>query len=304
MRRALTITVNGHRLFGTVHESDPSDATGYRTGLLLLNAGPLPRSWNSDLPCEIGDALADAGIKTFRFDLPGLGDSAGDVPLLVEEFRKGVSGGRYDADIVELTRRLTSDFGLERVVIGGLCAGAIESLRAVMINPSLFAGLMMFDPDFRAQVDLAAAPAPPGAEVATKGSRGLREWVSHTLGRTSIEKAHWLGPLRGPLVSVLTVLRGRPVPDGTDPALVAAWRRALAAGTPTLLVRAEHGVDWRTRRVLQSLSSRAVSRSVKSILVPGTNHMFNGGTGQAAALSHAIEWMGRTVDHEKRRAAS
>lgn len=298
MRRLVSILAADHRLFGTLHE--PAEAAKDAPCLLLLNAGPLPRSWNSDLPCEIGDRLADKGIRTFRFDLPGLGDTAGDVPELVELFRQGISNGRYDRTVKELAQRLRADFGVKQVVVSGLCAGAVASIRAIDAAPGEFAGMIMFEPDFRSAVDLSAlagpgkqvAPPPPPPGGAKPGVlRRAKRWMSKNLGRTAIEEATWLGPLQGPMVWLVARVFGRKLPPGTNTDLVESWRRIIRTRVPTLLLRAERGVDWRTRRILQALPALALSRSVHIVVVPKTNHMFNSGVGQATALEEVVGWM-------------
>lgn len=295
MRRVLLQSVIGQRLVGTMHAPVTKPASKPVMGVLLLNAGPLPRSWNSDLSCQLGDLLSDAGIPTFRFDLPGLGDSAGATPVLVEEFRRDISAGCYDEIIIALGRQLTSNFGLQGLIVGGLCAGAIESLRVTMLEPGLFRGLLMLEPDFRVQTESASRKPAAGTSASPRG-HGIRVHLRRSLGRTRIEQSRLLRPLRGPLVSAITLMKRGTPPEGTDLSLVAAWRQVLKAGTPTLLLRAEQGVDWRTRRVLQSLPPRSVFRSVCSVLVPSTNHVFTSGTGQDSAAGEVLKWVREFMD--------
>jgi len=76
MRKCIQFELGGQWLRGTCHEPSKSG----RVGLLFGNSGWLPRSGRGDLYAHLADALARDGYWTFRFDMPGLGDSDGDVP--------------------------------------------------------------------------------------------------------------------------------------------------------------------------------------------------------------------------------
>ena len=128
-------------LAGTVHA--PEDGGPGKIGFLLLNAGPAPRSGNSDLSVRLGDLLASLGAYAFRFDLPGLGDSEGELPERTSVFWREVQRGRNDLPALELGRALKTAFRLNGLVAGGLCAGAITSIRAADLDPSVFSGLLL-----------------------------------------------------------------------------------------------------------------------------------------------------------------
>lgn len=80
--------------------------------LVLPNAGLVPRAGPFRLHVELAERLASRGIRTFRFDTPGVGEA----PRLP-------GCGVQEATIAALDR-LAADHGGERFVVGGVCSAA------------------------------------------------------------------------------------------------------------------------------------------------------------------------------------
>jgi hypothetical protein len=259
-------------LFGTAHE--PRDPGPGRMGFLLLNAGPAPRSGNSDLSVRLGDHLAALGAYCFRFDLPGLGDSEGALPERTSVFWREVQRGRNDAPALELGRRLRAAYQLRGLVAGGLCAGAITSLRAADRDPSVFSGLLLLEPSFKLEPEFRApAPADP-----------LRRALLFLLGDHKVARA--LRPLRPLLLRCLGPSR----PRDLDPELVLCWRRTLGRRLPTFLALAPSpGREHPCRRILSELPAYRRSALIEAE-VEESNHLFTWGDGREAVIRAVGRW--------------
>ena len=156
MRRCVEIQVEGLRLRGTFHQ--PSTRQGSmpapepdveKTGVLLFNSGFLPRSAQGDLLAHLADRIAAAGFPAFRFDLPGLGDSEGDLPEDAVTFVRSVEKGNFAPYASSLAARLVGLHGLEKIIVGGLCGGGITALfGAAASKGSRIGGVLMLDPIF------------------------------------------------------------------------------------------------------------------------------------------------------------
>src|ERR1700758_2148609 len=85
-RELVTLDGLGVLLRGTFHKPHPSKDAGAKLnrlkplGILFLNSLSLPRAATGDSAVYWAESLAGRGYPSFRFDLPGLGDTAGDVP--------------------------------------------------------------------------------------------------------------------------------------------------------------------------------------------------------------------------------
>jgi hypothetical protein len=109
-----------------------------RMGLVLVSAGLSPKRGPFRLYAELARRVARDGVRTLRFDLGGLGDSRseyGGHPL--EE--------RTRLEVRAAVDHLVGCYGLEGVVLGGLCSGAEDSFRAAESDPRV-TGVVMVDP--------------------------------------------------------------------------------------------------------------------------------------------------------------
>jgi hypothetical protein len=120
-------------LAGVLTEPDtPGEAA-----LVLVSAGVLPKSGPFRLYAELARRVAGDGITTLRFDLGGIGDSAFESSGAPLKARTGVE---VRAAVDFLRAR-----GFSRVVLGGLCSGAEDSLRSAAADPRV-TGVVMIDP--------------------------------------------------------------------------------------------------------------------------------------------------------------
>ncbi len=122
------------QLAGIVTEPD-----GPRCGtVVLVSAGLVPKAGPYRLYAELARHLARLGFLTLRFDLGGIGDS-----------RRGIPGealrARTALEIAAAVDHLASGYGVEHVVLGGLCSGAEDSFRHAEVDPRV-AGVFMIDP--------------------------------------------------------------------------------------------------------------------------------------------------------------
>lgn len=100
--------------------------------LILPNSGMVPRAGLFRLHVELARRLERIGIRTFRFDLPGVGEAA------------RVS----DCDDRQATRaamdHLARHYGCSQFVIGGVCSAADLGWRIAVADPRVV-GLLMLD---------------------------------------------------------------------------------------------------------------------------------------------------------------
>lgn len=128
----------GHRLFGMLTEPEHPRQD---VAIVLLAAGVKARVGPHRLYHQMSAFFADLGFRVLRFDFHGIGDSEGVIeePQLAD-FYGSVAVGRYIDDTTSAVDFLCAATGVQQVIVGGLCGGAITGLLAGANHPRV-AGL-------------------------------------------------------------------------------------------------------------------------------------------------------------------
>jgi alpha-beta hydrolase superfamily lysophospholipase len=109
-----------------------------RVGIVLVNAGLVPKSGPFRLYSELARRLSEDGFATLRFDLGDIGDSRGGHVGQPLKTRTGL-------DIRAAVDHMIERLGSAEVVLGGLCSGAEDSFRYAE-GDSRVSGVVMIDP--------------------------------------------------------------------------------------------------------------------------------------------------------------
>ena len=288
MRRSiLTWRISDDDLVGTYHMPTESGIDGH-IGILLLNSGPAPRSGNSDLPAHIGDRLASRGIPVFRFDLPGLGDSSGSTPAEFSTYWLEALQGRNDEATLALVVKLKQEFGLSGVIVGGLCAASIPTLRVAGSHVGSIAGVILMEPALRFGEDIIPNFSQSNMATAlhvsdkTKLRRlfSVREWLRYLTGNSRV--ATMLRPLRPHLVRIQLLLFGHTLHGDMNVPLFMHWRSFHVRGMHSFVAVAEgQNMDSCVTHALDSLPTngpgkitliRIPTNQPHSYQRPGTGH--------------------------------
>lgn len=99
--------------------------------LILPSAGLLPRAGPFRLHVELARRLAPRGIRTFRFEVPGIGET----PRLA-------GWGSRDAMLAALDQ-LAREHGCQEFVVGGVCSAADLGWSAALMDERVVAVVML-----------------------------------------------------------------------------------------------------------------------------------------------------------------
>jgi len=146
----ISFTVNGCRLYGMLRYPS-TEAIHQDTGIIILNPGLTDRSGPQRLYVKLAERFAAEGYPVLRFDARGVGESDGEweeknegspIRGLFVEIQKGVwvPDARAAIDV------MMSRTGVQRVILGGLCGGAITALLAGADHPRVTGLVMMGTP--------------------------------------------------------------------------------------------------------------------------------------------------------------
>jgi pimeloyl-ACP methyl ester carboxylesterase len=287
----------------------------------MLQQGFSPRSWQGDLAVALADALARKGILTVRMDLPGLGDSEGDLPEDFLTLIETIQEGGLAEVACECLDRLKSQLGLRRVVLGGHCGGAITDFFAVTSRAdSQPIGMFALDTAF--QLVYAAQPVHAAQSAATSVGRpvaqetwSLRREVLRQEIRTALLSTRLGGPLQKAAQEIRNILRpmrsdrrlspGQPSPEGKglapDPAqlppqanlrLLECIQKVLRSGMPLLFVDAYDPAKPSEFNFLEYILSSCPGRASHKRIF-GTNHGFIAADGKFKLIECVTEWVTR-----------
>lgn len=281
-REILTFSVQGLCLRGTYHRCPDTAAprrgvASGRNAVLFLNPGFQPRAASGDSAVEWADAFAQCGYPSFRVDLPGLGDSDGEIPSDMLAF---VNGGGYAPVVVGLMKSLVQQFRFSGFVVVGLCAGAVTAIYSGASSEHC-KGVVLMDPYFFQTNDLR-----PTIRVR------LTRWASWSrLGAA-------IGDLYDGLRSFRLHLLGKRLPNNANVPLLRSWKKLESAGAPILVLKAPGHKDRGTKprtgefdylRYLQASAGRKARIAIH--FLTGTNHSFADSIGRSAVRQHTLAWL-------------
>ncbi|NOZ01887.1 MAG: hypothetical protein GXP54_08370 [Deltaproteobacteria bacterium] len=280
MRRVETVRAGEFDLVGTCHEPDDNGPEKPRgIGFLFFNAGHVPREGHAGMIARIGDELANLGFPVFRFDLPGLGDSQGDLPVGLDDFFQIVHDGAYSEPAVALAKEVIARNGLSGLVLGGLCGGAATALFVADEAPEIVAGLVELEAEF----------LKPGSEDPEKLSSKLTSrasWLRLLTGHSRYR----IGKLL-PRGLLLRLFGRRLLPKRTNMRLVNIWQRIVEVELPVMVIMAGGRVrETFYDEVKQVLFGKADCPSVTVLSVPHTNHIFTTGNAPRLILRGVTDW--------------
>ena len=197
----------------------PATTPTQPTGVVIVVGGAQYRTGSHRQFVQLARFLADAGFPVLRFDLPGMGDSPGDLPSFEDtapHIAAAINGFQEQHP------------GVERVVLWGLCDGASASLLYVdATHDPRIAGLALLNPWVRSDVSLARAR------------------VKHYYPRRLLEAGFWRKLLRGGVGwgalqkfghSVQSARANGAAGAGFQDRMARSW---LAFGKPILLLLSE-----------------------------------------------------------------
>ena len=120
-------TPDGLALFGILDLPDP--ATRREVAIVLLSPGVKMRVAPHRLYLKLAERFVQQGFPVFRFDYHGLGDAEGELEenVLIDVYNS-ILDGRYVADTEAALDWLEKTHGFRRVILGGLCGGALSGL--------------------------------------------------------------------------------------------------------------------------------------------------------------------------------
>jgi alpha-beta hydrolase superfamily lysophospholipase len=248
-----------------------------RPAVLFLNSLALPRAATGDSAVYWADSFARLGYPTFRFDLPGLGDSDGQTSTDVLDF---INRGGFAPAAVGISRELVERGGYSGVVLVGHCAGAVTASYAAAAFKKC-KGMILLDPYFH----LPVAKRPESREK-------LSGWARRSaLGRP-------LSNLVDRVKHLKLFLRGSALPGNANTRLLSKWNDLSNAGLPTLLFKAP-GIkatgskprvgEFDYLEYVRKLAGRKGDLVMKSI--EGSDHSFANRIGREAVRQEAEGWL-------------
>ncbi len=274
-RELITVPIGEMRLRGTYHRTQAGSDSSARIGVLFVNSGYAPRAAFGDSAVYWADAFANCGFPSFRLDLPGLGDSEGELPETWLELSQLINDGHFASYVSNAAKSLTERFRLSGVVIIGHCAGAISAVYAGA-ESKYIKGVVALDPYFFRNEEVRPA---------------IRQGISVLVTRNKV--AGQLSKVYRHLKKVGVLVRGAKLPANTNLTLVRNWNRLASAGIPMLVVNARGPSQSRGQfDYFRYLQQAAGGRSRVAIrFINGAHHSFADNVGKVAVRRFIEQWL-------------
>ncbi len=308
MREVVELNLEGLRLVGTRHT--PPAFAGHQHGparaavdlaVLLLNFGFAPRASQGDVAACKADRLAQLGCHVFRFDLPGLGDSEGELADNAVTVVQFIQGGGFARCAAQLAVAVKKRFGVSRLLLAGHCGGAVSAILAAdKLHARDIAGLMIYEPDFQTKAtpdeDAARANVVHQEVLAlVLRNRGMA-WVHAGLKALKLRCQSLKNRLAGAAaVNPASPAHGSgPTPEWpplTNRKVIESWHRVVAKGLPVLVVTAPDPAGKKEQFGYVDCLVAHKPANVTHVKIPATNHSFVEGNGKQAVIETSEQWL-------------
>ena len=130
--RIVQFNCDGQRVPGILHVPRVSARRAVGHGIIFLSSGVRSRRGPNQIYTRFARYLAAAGYHVLRFDPPGIGDSPGKLASAVQYKRQFID---CDTSTIDAINFFTTETGVERITLIGLCTGAYNAIKAGCLDP-------------------------------------------------------------------------------------------------------------------------------------------------------------------------
>ena len=299
---------DGLTLRGIIHAPSDNNGSG-REGILFLNSGFGQRNYSHNLYVSMARRLAEAGYHVLRFDFHGIGESDGDFDsALYIEWYNDIQNGMFVADTTAACNFFKQECQLDRVVLLGICGGAITALLAAAregldVSASILIGL---------PITLDKPDRPYGEEITTaKAKLTMSEYLPKLFSlkawsRLLTFRSDFKVMARSTLALVKSRM-GRSAPAAEEnwqqltthpafnPHVVPSFLSCVKRKRPMLLIFAESDrLRWEFESEFQDKclqSDTKYADQYEITIVPETNHEFQIPASKTVLKNKIVEWL-------------
>lgn len=274
------------QLFGIVHLPDVQPA---ELGVVFLNSGPQNRAGPQRIYVRAARRFAEAGILCLRMDLPGVGESPGEFPAgSIDCYDPKDARGAIDL--------LHDRFGVEKIILLGICAGARVAVRAAVRDARVQAVVAWSAPIISGPPDMPVAMAGDLSEASAR--RHLAHWARRLIEpRTWVKylssadaRAEWAAKLRRVLPALLPSAT-RATHSGAQ-AFIGELETLFASRRPVLVAYGERDIGPLAE--FQERFGDAVRGGTPGcgfFVVSRGDHTFTNGQAARTVIDQSLTWM-------------
>jgi pimeloyl-ACP methyl ester carboxylesterase len=320
IERAFVFDSGGRQLSGIVHEGATAGNGRRRdTAILFANAGSRGRLGNTFQYPFYARQLSARGYSCVRFDPHGIGDSQGVIETReMPDWYGTIQAGVFVDDTLRAIEEARAQTGAKRVVLFGICGGAITSLmagaRSEFVNGLvLLSAPVLRDSAQQNMVDQLSSGYAAHYLQAAYGKKifSLKAWSRLISGKSEWKTISTLGTVvvKGAWEKLKTRFAqvGRPELDAEGPAVVKhemfndlfleAMEALVGRDVPMLLLFGEGDpLRWDFEEQFKKHywgKNPAYERLCETHYLAGCNHLFTLREWQRQALDRAVPWFER-----------
>ncbi len=263
-----------------------------QVAVLFTSFGQVPRCGHGGLATRMCRQIAAEGVHGFRVDLPGLGDSQGELPEDSDAWRMAVRDGSMLNSLLGAIKHVAERFGIEKFLVGGHCAAALTAIYAHLVDPRIV-GLILLEPEFFAGAPQLTESAPDDQGLIA-GAVTHACQVGKTLARRVLasQSLLWrLAPVPQQAIREAMTVRRR----NMNTKLAAAWQGVVDKQIPALVITAEgrlHEVFFlRAHEAALRTANDGAGRWVQQTRIPETNHGFTTGGAMGKIEATVRDWV-------------
>lgn len=135
MEKVVSFSNEGQKMYGIVHEPEAIPETfEKKTGVLMLHSGRQARRGPHHFYVKVARALCAEGFTVLRYDNRGSGDSEGLEDQTLED---------WFSDALCSIEYFHHTFALEKLILWGLCGGAVLAILCAAKKPSAVDSLIL-----------------------------------------------------------------------------------------------------------------------------------------------------------------
>jgi pimeloyl-ACP methyl ester carboxylesterase len=309
MQRAVVFESGAERLCGVLYLPEDAGRRPPDLGVVFVHSGSRGRLGNTFHYPFLARQFARRGVASLSFDPAGLGDSTGAVATCnQQDFYGSIQSGRYVGDTLAAVDELHRQVRPKRIVLFGICGGAITAL---------LAGPRSLHVDGLILLSVPVLMDSAQQDLMSRIPRGYaRRYLASLYARKLLSPAAWLrlltmkSDVRDIARWVWTALRGAeeratvrravdapPVNSRFNRNFVESLDAVVARGARVLFCFGSNDYFWtefeREFKHVYWDRNPGYARACEVHTVASCNHMFTVRKWQQEAFEIATDWLGR-----------